>query len=791
MRTSHFVAFILLGAALLIPFSTTTIAQRPGPKQNQDGNPRHASLPSWFRDLDENGEGQVTLWQWRNAGLPLDAFRKFDLNGDGIITTDELLRFLKRPFELKLTHGRGTYTGTVEEAEELCRGRKSFRVFTVRLEQGKTYQIDLKSAAFQSMLFLEDADENLLAENNSPTIGGNARIVFRADRSGTHRLIVTSVGGYKIGDFLLSVRLGVLANALPSWFRELDEEGDGQVTFWQWRNAGRPLDEFSKYDLNGDGIITTDELLHYLRRPVELRLDKGRATYNGTVEEAEETYRDKKSFKILTIKLEQGKTYQIDLHSGAFQAFLFLEDADGNLLEENGSPGGGGNARIDFRADRSGTYRLIATSVGGFRTGNFLLSVRLGVLPEGLPAWFRDLDEDGDGQVTLWQWRNAGRSLGEFRKYDLNSDGIITTDEILHALKKPVKPQPDNVPPSVQPNSLPSWFKALDKHGDGQVTLRQWRNAGKSLDDFRKYDLNADGIITTDELLRYLRRPVVLKLDNGRATYHGTVEEAGEVYRDKKSFKVVTVMLEQGKTYEFDLKSGAFQAFLYLEDADGNLLEQNGSRTLSGNARIVFRAEESGPHRLIATSAAGVRTGDFLLSVHLGVLASGLPAWFRELDEDGDGQVTLWQWRNAGKSLDEFRKYDLNSDGIITTDEILHALKKPVEVKLDNGHATYNGTAEEAEEVYRDKKSFKILTIKVEQGKTYQIDLTSAAFQALLYLEDADGNLLVEDSSSDIGGHARIVVVAEKAATLRLIATSVGGYKTGKFIISVRPGAQQ
>jgi hypothetical protein len=60
---------------------------------------------------------------------------------------------------------------------------------------------------------------------------------------------------------------------------------------------------------------------------------------------------------------------------------------------------------------------------------------RPGKLPKGLPDWFAKLDTDGDGQVGLYEWKEAGRSLEEFRKLDRNGDGFITVEEALRAVK--------------------------------------------------------------------------------------------------------------------------------------------------------------------------------------------------------------------------------------------------------------------------------------------------------------------------------------------------------------------
>ena len=59
---------------------------------------------------------------------------------------------------------------------------------------------------------------------------------------------------------------GKMPAGLPSWFKELDDNGDkdGQVALWEWRRGGRPLDEFKEWDLNDDGFITPEEAVKVL-----------------------------------------------------------------------------------------------------------------------------------------------------------------------------------------------------------------------------------------------------------------------------------------------------------------------------------------------------------------------------------------------------------------------------------------------------------------------------------------------------------------------------------------------
>jgi hypothetical protein len=56
---------------------------------------RPSALPKWFEQLDADGDGQVGLYEWRMAGLPVERFKEMDLDGDGLLTAAEYLRYVK------------------------------------------------------------------------------------------------------------------------------------------------------------------------------------------------------------------------------------------------------------------------------------------------------------------------------------------------------------------------------------------------------------------------------------------------------------------------------------------------------------------------------------------------------------------------------------------------------------------------------------------------------------------------------------------------------------------------
>ncbi len=59
------------------------------------------------------------------------------------------------------------------------------------------------------------------------------------------------------------------------------------------------------------------------------------------------------------------------------------------------------------------------------------VAMRYGHLPKDLPEWFDTDDLNKDGQIALFEWRKAGKSIAEFETMDMNGDGLITADELL------------------------------------------------------------------------------------------------------------------------------------------------------------------------------------------------------------------------------------------------------------------------------------------------------------------------------------------------------------------------
>jgi thiol-disulfide isomerase/thioredoxin len=84
----------------------------------------------------------------------------------------------------------------------------------------------------------------------------------------------------------------------------------------------------------------------------------------------------KSGHKVHEIKLEAGKTYRIDMTSREIDSFLRLEKADGKQVALDDDGGGFPNARIIYKADADGQYKIIATTFDG-KSGAYTLTVNL------------------------------------------------------------------------------------------------------------------------------------------------------------------------------------------------------------------------------------------------------------------------------------------------------------------------------------------------------------------------------------------------------------------------------
>jgi Ca2+-binding EF-hand superfamily protein len=159
----------------------------------------------------------------------------------------------------------------------------------------------------------------------------------------------------------------------------------------QWtgnRDDARAEMEFRQLDKNGDGQLDASEMTAELRAEVT----KWDTNKDGL------------------INLEEYKAYY-----KARMEFLRNENGDNN------SPGANWIAGQPGQPGETEQPEIKRTTV--YHIGN---------MPKDLPPWFLQYDTDKDGQIGLYEWKAAGKPLEEFRQMDLNNDGFLTVEEVMH-----------------------------------------------------------------------------------------------------------------------------------------------------------------------------------------------------------------------------------------------------------------------------------------------------------------------------------------------------------------------
>ncbi len=116
-------------------------------------------------------------------------------------------------------------------------------------------------------------------------------------------------------------------------------------------------------------------------------------------------------------------------------------------------------------------------------------------LPEGLPAWFRERDQDLDGQVSMAEFFSAQNpdSATEFEKLDRNRDGLIVADELL-----------DDTSATSSMSAGDGAEQESSKEANDETLDRYLRYATSIV---KKYDTDGDGKLSRDEMSRMRRRP--------------------------------------------------------------------------------------------------------------------------------------------------------------------------------------------------------------------------------------------------------------------------------------------
>jgi hypothetical protein len=194
------------------------------------------------KQYDRNGSGALEEKEW--AAMPGDP-RKVDRNRDGAITVEELVDYLARYSRSHPLQG--------ERAAWQRLSRPPAAIFrpATPAEQSRENPAAGQAGAL-GRAEGEPSAENALSGDIELPDGKRATATPRAARK------------YYVGP-------KAIPPGLPDWFTERDADGDGQLTLSEFAPDGSAAQRqlFARYDLNGDGVITPEEVVRGLKTSPE------------------------------------------------------------------------------------------------------------------------------------------------------------------------------------------------------------------------------------------------------------------------------------------------------------------------------------------------------------------------------------------------------------------------------------------------------------------------------------------------------------------------------------------
>lgn len=190
-----------------------------------------------------------------------------------------------------------------------------------------------------------------------------------------------------------------------------------------------------------------------------------------------------------------------------------------------------------------------------------------------------------------------------------------------------------------------------------------------------------------------------------------------------------TVNLSPGTRYAVDLVSKDFDAFLRIENAKGDLIDESDTGGVQRNARLFIEPPQAGDYKIVATSR----------------------------DSSGRGNYTL---------------------------SVAAAGKAPIPTPLGGGPVQGQLLPSDLPDKVRAQPC-KIYSFPMSAGKLYQIDLEAIAFDPYLRLESPNGKHLTADDDSGEGLCAQINFTPPRDGIYRIVATSYSTAGTGHFTLRV------
>jgi hypothetical protein len=307
--------------------------------------------------------------------------------------------------------------------------------------------------------------------------------------------------------------------------------------------------------------------------------------------------------KVFLVRLSAGKKYRITLDSSDFDSFLFVEDQARQQRAWDDDSGGGLNSLLTYDVAKDGVYMVFAASYDD-RVGQFTLRVR-----EAVSVAVHDVGKEG---LTL-------------------QDTVAPTDAQLVAMKKGKEVR--QLPAREFRVRLSAGKKYLiamtSKDFDSYLSVRApsghavaWDDDSGDEDDDALVELEVfkEGVYNVQAASYRGAGRFTLKVTEIGAAHVHDVGTGLQFTRSLEKVDTVTVCvrLQAGQAYVIDMCSKDLkkvEPWLHVLAEDGKLLAEDRGGGEGGNARVRFKAWETGIYRVVADAFALEGGCEFVLAI--------------------------------------------------------------------------------------------------------------------------------------------------------------------------------
>merc|ERR1719474_1558216 len=657
--------------------------------------------------------------QYKNLDDVKAAFKRFDSNGDGALSRNELAAAMKSSgqsysdveidaiFSLGDTDGDGEVSlqefvelMSPSSSEVLAKLRKNFKSIA-----------DVK-ATFKKI----DADnDGLLSKQEMLNSSG-----CKYDSEEVNAIFtlgdVNGDGQLDMGEFIgimfppaTEVISKLSANFrniddVKAAFKLLDIDGDGSITRQEMSSSAHKFSAeqieamFALGDVNDDGAIDLDEFIGVMCPSAEIVISRITQRFNNINEV-------KKSFMSIDVDHDGQITRQEMTSSGKFNpqevdAIFILGDVNGD-----------GNIDLEEFIGLMCPTAVEAISKMTKSVRNISEAQQL----------FRILDKNGDGMISMEEMRNCGQKFSAkeidaiFALGDVNNDGEIDVSEFVAVMCPSASTVVARISKGFKTlEDVKQAFKKIDKDGDGNISKKELASCG--LNDqqveaiFALGDTNGDGQIDLQEFISCMcpsASAVVFKVSK----LFNSKEKAAE------AFKKIDINGD-GKISKDEMRSATLyngtklnpievDSIFSLGDANGDGeidLEEflavmvpsagfSSSFSSSSNTTFVkktttssFSSSSSSSFQQMSSTQSYSATTSYSTSSTSTVSVSFSSALdvkkaFRKFDSNGDGHLDRNELKqlliSSGKNVSDqevaalFAKGDIDGDGMIDIQEFV------------------------------------------------------------------------------------------------------------------------